>query len=204
MKSPRFGPAIFALALLSGIATSGCRSTFVVVPHPAGQYTASDTLYATHRGDAVRVTFRFDTIMRVDTVTRVDMAWLAGSRTIVRVDTLLRVDTVVRIDTIMRVDTLRVAVTDTVIRTVRVPGRRMLFVPPGHYPPEGQCRIWLHDVPPGQQASAAACNALGPVPAGAFVLFGGDAWDFDYDWIGEAETRPDAVPLEIVALKRRG
>ncbi|MEX1182028.1 MAG: hypothetical protein WEF86_02255, partial [Gemmatimonadota bacterium] len=88
--------------------------------------------------------------------------------------------------------------------TVRVPGRRHLFVPPGHYPPDGQCRVWIHNLPPGRQAKAAACDALGEIPAGAFVLFGGEAWDFDYDWIAEAAANPDAVPPEIIGLKLRG
>jgi hypothetical protein len=264
-------PALLALAILAGMATSGCGRTFVVVPRPASQYTATDTLYATHKGKDVRVTFRFDSILRVDTVVRVDTAWLRGSLTIVRVDTLLRVDTVrlpiaktavrvdtvlrvdtvrvpmmrpavrvdtllrvdtvrvpvtrtvvrtdtllrvdttrvpetrtvVRTDTMPRVDTVRVVVTDTVIRTVSTPGRRMLFVPPGHYPPDGQCRVWIHDLPPGRQAQPAACTGLGSIPAGAFILFGGDAWDFDYDWIAEAEMHPGRVPPEIIALKGR-
>lgn len=247
MKSSRWKPALLALAACTGIATSGCGTTWVVVPHPAGQFTATDTLYGVHRGEEVRVTFHFDTIMRVDTVLRVDTAWRAGTRTLVRVDTVLRVDTVqvpatrtlvrvdtvrvpgtatlvrvdtvrvpvtetiVRIDTVrvpvtettVRVDTVRVLVTDTVIRTVRVPGQRVLFVPPGHYPPRGQCRVWIHDLPPGQQARAGRCDALGEIPAGAFILFGGDAWDFDYDWIAEAAEKPGTVPREIIALKRR-
>jgi hypothetical protein len=123
MTSFMLGRAQVALALFTLMATSACRSTFVVVPQPADQYTTTDTLYAIHRGDEVRVTFRFDTIMRVDTVTRVDTAWVEGGRTIIRTDELLRVDT------ILRVDTLRTLVTDTVVRaetifrvdTVRVP-----------------------------------------------------------------------------------
>ena len=275
--SSRWRPAILSLAMLAGIAMSGCRATYVVVPAPAGQYTRADTLYAIHRGNELRVTFHFDTIMWVDTVTRVDTAWVRGSRTIVRVDTvrvpvrervvrvdtILRVDTVrvpvrervVRVDTILRVDTVRVpvrqtitrvdtilrvdtvrvptrqtitrvdtvlrvdtvrvretiarvdtvrvVVRDTVFRTVTVPGRRMLFVPPGHYPPEGQCRVWIAELPPGRQAKPVACNALGNIPPGAFVLFGGNAWDIDYDWIAEAEAKPGTVPPEIIALKRK-
>jgi hypothetical protein len=219
MKSSRWKPALLALAAFIGIATSGCGTTWVVVPHPAGQFTATDTLYGIQRGEEVRVTFHFDTIMRVDTVLRVDTAWRAGTRTLVRVDTLLRVDTVqatvtrtlMRVDTVrvpvtetlVRVDTVRVLVTDTVIRTVRVPGQRVLFVPPGHYPPRAQCRVWIHDLPPGQQARPGRCDALGEIPSGAFVLFGGDAWDFDYDWIAEATEKPGTVPPEIIALKRR-
>lgn len=95
-------------------------------------------------------------------------------------------------------DTIRIAVRDT----IRIPGRRELFVPPGQYPPEGQCRVWVHDLPPGRQANAAPCNALGTIPAGAFILFRGNAWDFDYDWVSES-TR-SSVPPEIVALSRRG
>lgn len=92
-------------------------------------------------------------------------------------------------------DTVRIAVHDT----VRLPGHRVLHVPPGQYPPQGQCRVWIMDLPPGQQAAPAACNALGAIPAGAFILFRGDAWDFDYDWLGD----PSAPP-EIIALQHPG
>lgn len=100
-------------------------------------------------------------------------------------------------------DTLRIVVRDTVVRsdTVRLAGRRMLFVPPGQYPPAGQCRVWIHDRPPGQQARPAPCNALGDIPAGAFILFGGEAWDADFDWTAEAGR--GEVPPEIVTLTRR-
>jgi len=100
-------------------------------------------------------------------------------------------------------DTVQVVVHDTVVRTdtVRVAGRRMLFVPPGQYPPAGECRVWIHDRPPGQQARAAPCNALGTIPAGAFILFGGDAWDADYDWLTDPQR--GRVPPEIIALTRR-
>jgi hypothetical protein len=104
-----------------------------------------------------------------------------------------------------RVDTVRVVVRDTVritVRdTVRIPGRRTLFVPPGHYPPAGQCRVWIHDQPPGQQAEPAACNALGTIPPGAFVLFNQQAWDADYDYASDPTMRN--VPPEILALRRR-
>jgi len=104
-----------------------------------------------------------------------------------------------------RVDTVYLTRRDTVIvtrrDTIRVAGRRTLFVPPGHYPPAGQCRVWIHDLPPGRQANPAPCNALGNIPSGAFILFGGDAWDADYDWVLEAQRA--TVPPEIVALSRR-
>lgn len=100
-------------------------------------------------------------------------------------------------------DTIRLTVRDTVFRvdTIHLAGRRQLFVPPGQYPPEGQCRVWIHDLPPGRQADAAPCNALGTIPPGAFILFHGDAWDFDYDWV--QESLRGSVPPEIVALQRR-
>lgn len=120
-----------------------------------------------------------------------------------RVDTVtIRVRDTVRIivrDTIRRVDTVLVRTGG--VDTVRIPGRRTLFVPPGQYPPAGQCRIWIYDRPPGQQARPAPCIALGPIPAGAFILFKDEAWDADYDWAAD----PDAarVPPEIMALRRR-
>lgn len=75
------------------------------------------------------------------------------------------------------------------------------MIPPGQYPPAGLCRLWIVGPPPGQQARPAACDALGTIPAGAFILFNGKAWDADYDW----STDPDAahVPPEILAIARR-
>ncbi|MEX2181445.1 MAG: hypothetical protein WD771_05345 [Gemmatimonadaceae bacterium] len=210
MKPLRFSVIVGAIALLAAASSTGCRRAIVIVPQTERGYTATDTLWGRYKGNNVRVTFRFDTLWRRDTVTRLDTLWRAGTRTLVRVDTLLvlHVDTVVRRDTVRVTvrDTIRVTVRDTIrvtVRdTVRLAGRRQLFVPPGQYPPDGQCRVWVHDLPPGRQAAAAPCNALGTIPAGAFILFRGDAWDFDYDWVEEA--RRGAVPPEIVALKRRG
>ena len=173
-------------------------------------------------------TWRRDTVLRTDTlwragartIVRVDTLRISRVDTLVRRDTVVRQVTRVRVDTvgipvaipygtpalptaIPRVDTVTITRRDTVFRvdTVRVAGRRVLFVPPGHYPPTGQCRIWIHDLAPGRQADAAPCSALGPIPAGAFILFGGEAWDFDFDWV--VESRRGAVPPEILALQRR-
>lgn len=228
MSSLRWKPILLGV-LLAGVLVTACRSTFVVVPPSDGGYTAADTLRGWLRGEEVRVTFRVDTITRIRTITRVDTLYrdtlvqldtvrlpVTGGRTrvdtVARVDTVIlrpemrpRTDTVVRVDTVrvpggrLRVDTVRIAVTDT----IRVPGKRLLFLPPGHFPPEGQCRVWIHGVPPGQQAAPVRCDAIRSVASGAFILFGGEAWDFDYDWIAEAMEDPDAVPPEIVAIKRR-
>lgn len=172
-----------------------------------------------YRVDTVRVVRR-DTIIRRDTVRiRVPAEPVAGVVT-GRNDSLragpppprpgpgpARVDTVRIIvrDTIRVVvrDTVRIVLRDTVVRwdTVFVTPRRTINVPPGQYPPEGQCRVWIPGVPPGQQASSAPCDQLGAIPRGAFILFAGEAWEFDYDWI--AESRRSRVPEVIVALKRR-
>jgi hypothetical protein len=219
MRSPRWGMIALSVALLVGAFTSACRATYVVVPAPGAGYTAADTLWGHLDGEEVRVTFRFDTVtrIRVDTVLRVDTV-----RAPITTDPTLRRPprdgAEIRVDTVYRVDTVRVAAprgpggrtpevrVDTIVRadTVRVPGQRVLFVPPGQHPPQGQCRVWIHNRPPGQQARAAPCDALGEIPPGAFILFGGEAWDFDYDWIREATARPGAVPPQVVALQRPG
>jgi hypothetical protein len=167
-----------------------------------------------------RVVVRVDTV-RIQPNVTIDPATLGRTRRdtirITRTDTLrlVRVDTVrvARVDTVrvVRADTIRLARTDTVrlvrVDTVRVAtgggtsgGGRKLFVPPGHYPPDGQCRVWVQDLPPGRQRDAAPCDKLGTIPAGAFVLFGGMAWDFDYDW---AAAGDGSAPPQIIALKRK-
>lgn len=51
-------------------------------------------------------------------------------------------------------------------------------IPPGHYPPPGECRIWYADRPPGHQPPPRPCDRLeGRVPFGSFLLFGDEAWD---------------------------
>lgn len=180
--------------------------------------TRTDTLF-TEGTDTV---FRVEELLRVDTVTVTTTDTLRLRNTFVRHDTV-RVavtDTVLRVDTVRMTipDTVRVAVTDTLIRvdtilrtdtilhtdTVTVPGRRLLFIPPGHEPPDGQCRVWVHGLPPGRQARAAPCDELGDIPSGAFILFGGDAWDFDYDWFAAIARGEEPPPQEILALRRRG
>jgi hypothetical protein len=97
-------------------------------------------------------------------------------------------------------DTLRITVRDTV--RVGGPSWRTIHVPPGHFPSDGQCRVWIAGTAPGRQADPAPCDQLGAIPAGAFVLFGGAAYDIDHDWVAESQRL--SVPPQIVALKRRG
>lgn len=46
-------------------------------------------------------------------------------------------------------------------------GYTRLQIPPGHYPPPGECRLWYPDRPPGHQPPPGAC---GPAPPGAWVI----------------------------------
>lgn len=51
-------------------------------------------------------------------------------------------------------------------------------VPKSHRPPPGMCRVWLDDVPPGQQPASTDCkSALRSKPAKARVIFGDDYVD---------------------------
>jgi predicted small lipoprotein YifL len=81
--------------------------------------------------------------------------------------------------------------------------RHLNGVPPGHYPKPGECRLWFPGRPPGQQPRATACASLrGNVPAGAFVLYGGKAYDADYDWAGEARRERGSVPDVVLDVLR--
>lgn len=82
--------------------------------------------------------------------------------------------------------------------------RKLNGVPPGHYPKPGECRLWYSGKPPGQQPKPQSCASLrGRVPAGAFVLYGGNAYDADYDWVSEARRDRDSVPQIIIDILRR-
>ena len=82
--------------------------------------------------------------------------------------------------------------------------RKLNGVPPGHMPKPGECRLWYSGKPPGQQPKPQSCASLrGRVPAGAFVLYGGNAYDADYDWAGEARRDARSVPDIIVDILRR-
>jgi len=51
--------------------------------------------------------------------------------------------------------------------------RREQIVPPGFFPPVGMCRIWINDVPAGQQPAPTDCaSAVRNRPANGRVLFG--------------------------------
>lgn len=178
-------------------------------PGPSAPVVRVDTVVRTEvRTDTIyrtRTLVRTDTVLQVDTVVR----FAPGPDIRPRRDTVIRTDTL----TVTRVDTVRLATVDTVtitrVDTVQVaapsgPKPRRLVLPPGHYPPPGQCRVWVAGVAPGRQAAAAPCDQLGEIPPGAFVLFAGLAWDFDYDWVAQEGAEPGSVPPEIVAVQRPG
>lgn len=50
--------------------------------------------------------------------------------------------------------------------------RSQLRVPPGHYPPVGQCRVWIQGRPPGRQPRAGSCSSVERnAPAGSWILY---------------------------------
>ena len=50
-------------------------------------------------------------------------------------------------------------------------GHEKLHVPPGHYPPPGECRIWFPGRPPGHQPPPMNCDrARAEVPPGAWII----------------------------------
>jgi hypothetical protein len=52
---------------------------------------------------------------------------------------------------------------------------REQIIPPAFYPPAGMCRIWINEVPAGQQSAPTDCaSAVRNRPANGKVLFGDD------------------------------
>ncbi len=71
-----------------------------------------------------------------------------------------------------------------------------LKIPPGHFPPPGQCRIWIPGQPPGHQPTASACHELhGDIPPGAWVLY--RPWNSDKKVI--EVTAYDDAAADVVA-----
>ena len=58
-------------------------------------------------------------------------------------------------------------------QTTQTQSRRDQIVPAAFFPPTGMCRIWLNDVPAGQQPAPTDCaSAVRNRPANGKVLFG--------------------------------
>lgn len=77
---------------------------------------------------------------------------------------------------------------------VRYVRPRVIHVPPGHYPPPGECRVWYPERPPGHQPPPVPCHHL-HAGRGAFVLYNSRAWDADYDWRSHARRHPGTVVI---------
>lgn len=75
-------------------------------------------------------------------------------------------------------------------------GARHANVPPGHYPPPGECRLWYPNRPPGHQPPPEPCGALRYRDlGGAYILYGDEAYPSDrgrdYDRRQDYERRRD-------------
>jgi hypothetical protein len=56
---------------------------------------------------------------------------------------------------------------------VRRAGAPTFTIPPGHYPPRGQCRVWRPETPPGRQDPPGSCDVLQRrVPPGGYLVYG--------------------------------
>jgi hypothetical protein len=81
--------------------------------------------------------------------------------------------------------------------------RRDQIVPPGFFPPAGMCRIWLNDVPPGQQPAPTDCaSAVRNRPANGKVLFGDDPKKGKSEKKGKTSSTDDLVDLITRRISR--
>lgn len=82
-------------------------------------------------------------------------------------------------------------------------GYAQLDIPAGHYPPPGECRVWLPGRPPGQQPPPGDCTRLQyEVPAGGWLIGhpGSDPGRVEvavYDQPPPTGYRDDRAPLVI-------
>ena len=80
-------------------------------------------------------------------------------------------------------------------------GYRTLSVASAYYPQAGLCRLWFTGRLGRVQPRARSCDRLyGRVPAGSFILYGGNAWDGDYDWYSYDRQYRGRVPRTIVQI----
>lgn len=78
-------------------------------------------------------------------------------------------------------------------------GVRNADIPPGHYPPPGECRVWYPDRPAGHQPPPEPCDRIrGRGLNGAFILHGNEAYDAGYDY--ERSSRRGSIPEIIIDL----
>ncbi|MCH8138223.1 MAG: glycine zipper 2TM domain-containing protein [Proteobacteria bacterium] len=66
-------------------------------------------------------------------------------------------------------------------------------IPPGHFPPPGECRIWFSDRPAGHQPPPGPCGTLRyNVPPGARLIYGGPGRGGG-QWLAEPEIAAPEV-----------
>ena len=75
-------------------------------------------------------------------------------------------------------------------------------VPPGHYPPAGYYRIWYSGRPPGQQPAPVRYGMPNnaPITPDAFIIYGDQAYDTQYDWRQAEVQKKKSVPREIIDI----
>ena len=79
--------------------------------------------------------------------------------------------------------------------------RRDQIVPPGFFPPAGMCRIWLNDVPAGQQPAPTDCaSAVRNRPSNGRVLFGDEP---KKDKKGKSDKSKSSPTDELIDLLSR-
>ena len=80
-------------------------------------------------------------------------------------------------------------------------GYRTLSIASAYYPQPGLCRLWFTGRLGRVQPRATSCDRLyGRVPAGSFILYGGNAWDGDFDWFAYDRQYRGRVPRMIVQI----
>ena len=82
------------------------------------------------------------------------------------------------------------------------PPRQIKNVPPGHYPPQGECRIWYPNRPPGQQPPSQSCLSLQglKLAEGVFILHGDKAYDSKYNWVEYEKKYPGTIAEEVLDI----
>jgi hypothetical protein len=80
--------------------------------------------------------------------------------------------------------------------------RRDQIVPPGFFPPAGMCRIWINDVPAGQQPAPTDCaSAVRNRPANGKVLFGDDPPKVKKEKSDKSKSSPTDELVDLITRR---
>jgi hypothetical protein len=79
---------------------------------------------------------------------------------------------------------------------------RSFKVPPGHYPAAGYYRIWYSGRPPGQQPAPVRYGMPNnaPITPDAFIIYGDQAYDTQYDWRQAEVQKKKSIPREVIDI----